>query len=684
MRCSLRFASAFLSTALALAACSDDSADSDGNGGEAEGGGTVDGGGTADGGGGGGEQAACASGSLVDTSGLVLNGDGEHVTMGVAPELGLATFTLEAWVRRDAAGTLAGTGVGGLQLVPIIAKGRGENDGSNVDCNYAFGFFGDVLGADFEDMESGLNHPVYGTTPVPWGSWHHVAVTYDGTTWSLFVDGVLDGVSEANATPRSDSIQHFAIGTAMNSTGTPSGSLAGGLDEVRVWDAARTEAEIAASMYTTVTSAPGLVGRWALDTEDAAAPDSAGSNPGTLVGGMFASPAAPTELGAPPVVAPEGPEDGAVVTGSEVQLELDIDEPEGSEVEVAFHVREVGADDDFTIVVLPDTQYYTVPNNGFQDYFYDQTKWVVANHEAYNIVGVIHNGDIVDAGAVIAQWTVADTAMSTLEEPLRGMPDGMPYGVCVGNHDQSPNGNAGNTENFNVYFGVDRFESRPYYGGHYSSDNDENWVTFSAGGLDFVVVNLQFDPDANPAVLAWARSIFESHPDAFGILNTHYLLGSGGNFGAQGQAIYNALRDVDNVQLMTSGHVSAEARRTDEFEGNTIHTMLADYQFRDDGGAGYMRIWEFSPQSGELTVRSYSPTLDTWETDENSEFTIPVELPGAGKAAFTELARIDSATTSATASFTGLEPGKIYEWYATVTDCAHVVTTPVRTFTTAP
>jgi molybdenum cofactor biosynthesis protein MoaC len=36
--------------------------------------------------------------------------------------------------------------VGGLQLVPIAGKGRGEADGSTKDCNYTFGFWGDVLG----------------------------------------------------------------------------------------------------------------------------------------------------------------------------------------------------------------------------------------------------------------------------------------------------------------------------------------------------------------------------------------------------------------------------------------------------------------------------------------------------------------------------------------------------------
>ena len=137
-----------------------------------------------------------------DPSSLVFDGVDDHVTMGTAPSLGLEKFTLEAWVKRDGAGVPFGTGVGGLSLVPIMGKGRGENDGTTADCNYAFGFAGDVLGADFEDSATGANHPVLGKKRIAIGEWHHVAATYDGTTWRLFVDGALDGEAAANAAPR--------------------------------------------------------------------------------------------------------------------------------------------------------------------------------------------------------------------------------------------------------------------------------------------------------------------------------------------------------------------------------------------------------------------------------------------------------------------------------------------------
>ncbi|MBC8074130.1 MAG: metallophosphoesterase, partial [Deltaproteobacteria bacterium] len=543
----------------------------------------------------GGEPAtACPPDALPSTSALVFDGFDDHVTMGVAPQLGLATFTLEAWVRRDAEGEEASTGVGGLQLVPVIAKGRGQDDETTNNCNYLFGFQGGVLAADFEDMVDGGNHPVVGTIAVPWNEWHHVAASYDGAVWRLYVDGVLDVQVEANAAPRSDSLQHFALGTAMDTMGTPRGRFAGALDEVRVWNRARTDAEIAESARSIVLAGDGLVARWALDAADGGVPDSIGASDGTVSGAAFAQDGAVLDRGTAPEVVAVAPIDADEVVGSEVDLELVVADPDEDEFVASFHLREVSAADDFTIVVLPDTQYYSDPDsghNGQAQFFHDQTQWIRDNRELYNIVGVIHNGDIVNHGARTEEWTIADAAMQRLETPEPALPDGVPYGVTLGNHDFDTFATTDDTASFNQYFGIARFAGRHYYGGHYAADNDENWVTYNAGGLQFVVVNLQYDDTPSPAVLAWAKSVFEAHPDAFGILNTHFLLNNQGEFGAQGNAIYQALRETQNVHLMTCGHVSDEERRTDVFQGHPIHTMLADFQGDAEGGSGYLRIW---------------------------------------------------------------------------------------------
>ena len=99
------------------------------------------------------------------------------------------------------------------------------------------------------------------------GSWHHAAVTYDGQTWKLYLDGNLDAelTLAAPFQPRSDNIQHASVGAALTSTGVRNGAFNGVIDEVRIWSVARTAAEIAQNHSLALTSGPGLIARWGLD-----------------------------------------------------------------------------------------------------------------------------------------------------------------------------------------------------------------------------------------------------------------------------------------------------------------------------------------------------------------------------------------------------------------------------------
>ena len=87
-------------------------------------------------------------------------------------------------------------------------------------------------------------------------------------------------------TPRYDSIQHAALGTALNSSGAPEGFFAGVLKQARVWNYARSQPEIAAGMNEVYAAGTGgLLGQWALDeTSGTMASDSSGQNiNGTLI-----------------------------------------------------------------------------------------------------------------------------------------------------------------------------------------------------------------------------------------------------------------------------------------------------------------------------------------------------------------------------------------------------------------
>ncbi len=621
-------------------------------------------------------------------SSLHFDGHDDHVTMGEALDLSLEVFTVECWFRWDGAGDTASTGTGGISAYPLVTKGRGESDGGPQDMNYFLGVMeSGVLAADFEDMADGLNHPVQGVTDVTDGQWHHAAVTFDGLDWTLYLDGVVEFTESATgAQPRSDSEQHFAVGTAMNTSGSDSGCFRGAIDEVRVWSLARSPEQIwdTASLPLETTEL-GLVGRWGFDegSGDTAA-DSVGDLDGDIDGAEWAGDA-PFDLDAPPdapvLVAPTDGEGGV---GLSPLLQVSVADPEEDDLEVTFYGR-VRADsaDDFTLVNLPDTQYYSCEcNGGSAETFTAQTSWIVQEREALNVVCVTHVGDIVDHGDSYEQeWINADAALSLLEDPgTTGLPEGIPYILAVGNHDQGGGGAAGPTEFYNQYFGVERFEGRSYYGGHFGDDNDNLYILFSAGGLDFVVLSLEYDTVPDGDVLEWASSVLDQYADRRAILISHYLLGTDGEFSSQGLLTYEALKHHPNLFLMMAGHLTGESARVDTYEGSSVYTLLADYQFWDNGGDGWLRVLEFSPTRDEIHVQTWSPTLGEFETDADSEFVLTYPMSGEGFEALGEPLQVASGDT-VTVTWPALLPLTAYEWYVVVSD-GKAVTGDVWTFTT--
>ena len=288
----------------------------------------------------------------------------------------------------------------------------------------------------------------------------------------------------------------------------------------------------------------------------------------------------------------------------------------------------LGQDEDFTIIVIPDTQFYSSSmNGGSPEIFEAQVRWIVENSDSLNVVFVTQLGDFVQNGdEVLAEWEAADAAISLLEDPITtGLPEGVPYGVAVGNHDQSPFGDAdGSTRLFNRFQGVSRFDGRSYYGGHYGATNDNHYEVFSASGMDFIILHLEYDTSPDEAVLPRRA-----------IVVTHFMIGPGnpGGFSTLGQAIYDELKDNPNLFLLLGGHVptfGGEGQRADVWDGRTVYSLLSDYQGRSRGGDGWLRIMRFSPALNEISVQTFSPYLDegrgSFEIDESSEFVLSYEM----------------------------------------------------------
>jgi hypothetical protein len=380
------------------------------------------------------------------------------------------------------------------------------------------------------------------------------------------------------------------------------------------------------------------------------------------------------------------PAHGATGVSRTPTLRVRASDPDADDLTVQFYGRPAAtppAGPEFSLVLLPDTQFLTEESSGTNAIFKAQTQWIVDNRVSRNIAAVAHLGDVTD-NDVAVEWMRADTAMKVLQNPVTtGLPDGIPYVMCLGNHDD----NSGTTTLFNQYFGVANFSGRGYYGGHYGSNNDNSYILFSAAGRDFVLISLGYAPSS--AVLAWADGVLAANPSRLGIVVSHSILNTGNpaTWTSQGQPIYDDLKDRPNLVLMACGHMHGEGRRTDVYESRRVTSLLSDYQGYANGGSGYLRIMEFAPAANQVRVRTYSPWLNQWEVDadSSSQFTLNgVPLGGTTQPDFTLLGTVAGVPSGSDATFqwSGLDAVTPHLWYVNVSDGQTGRTGPTWAFTT--
>ena len=380
------------------------------------------------------------------------------------------------------------------------------------------------------------------------------------------------------------------------------------------------------------------------------------------------------------------PANNSTITSTNANLSVSVTDPSNSNLSITYYIRPCPASPgaDFTVIGLPDTQYYTAQINGGSNAIYkSQTNWIVNNRVTENIAFVEHLGDCVENGDnVEAEWKRIDTSMKVIENPATtSLTYGIPYGMNVGNHDQTPAGSpSGTTAFFNQYFGSARFNGRSYYGGHFGSDNDNNYILFTAGGMDFIVINLEYSSTLSSSLVGWIQNLLSVYSNRRAIIGSHFLINPSGTFGFQGDAVYAAVKNYPNVFLMLCGHVTEEGKRTDTYNGSTITTLLSDYQSRANGGNGWMRLMKFSPANNTISVKTYSPWLNQYETDANSQFTISYDMAHFSNVAGT----IQNVASGSTLVFpvNNLGQNTCYEWYAKVSNGSTSVVSPVWRFTT--
>ncbi|WP_051266611.1 LamG-like jellyroll fold domain-containing protein [Nakamurella lactea] len=366
-------------------------------------------------------------------------------------------------------------------------------------------------------------------------------------------------------------------------------------------------------------------------------------------------------------------------------------------------------DYDFSLVHFTDTQYISEGAAGgtYDDWdgvtetsdvelaeeqavwaqaYHASTKWIADNAADKKIAYTAHTGDVIENdisdpstrpglnAQVDKELAFASIAQQTLDD------SGMVNQVIAGNHDNQSGNETGSASRFSQTFSANRYydgsqkwpaqEHASYHAWDETTDangttvtrgkdNQNNYVLFSAGGLDFVAVGLSYGVTADEAT--WATSIFQRYHDRNGILITHAYLapsnnadGRGAGFSTDGSRLYDQVVAANpNVFLVLAGHEHGVGTNLKSDVGVTVShnvvELLADYQFytvsaaelfpdkltsngdvdlNGDGvadhrgtdqlqfGASFLRLLQFDVARSEMSVDTYSPLLDNFGATE--------------------------------------------------------------------
>lgn len=428
-----------------------------------------------------------------------------------------------------------------------------------------------------------------------------------------------------------------------------------------------------------------------------------------LVGAIGLSLFPATAQAAPPAAAAVvSPTTGSTAASVEVPLAVRVDDPDGGNVQVTFEGRKKGAtvpapgsDAPFTVVAIPDVQNYTYSNR--QTTIVRQAQWIVDSRSTLNTAMTVQLGDLVSNFDNLTQWGHTAAGFKVLDDAA------MPNTVVAGNHDFNPT--TGAHTQYDQYFPPTRYSNASWtpssarYGGYLGQNqfgtdpvdtkNMNNFALFSGGGRDWLVLNLEWE--APTYALDWARKVLAAYPDRIAIMVTHAFVGLNGQRlsrperpgGTPAEQLWtDFVAQECQIKLVLNGHFhngeAGESRRSDANRcGDQVPQILSDYQDRANGGSGWLRYYTFDAAAGTMTARTYSPTLNTFEQDADSQFTVPFPLARTEPAPFQTIGTTAAEAGSvATRTWSGLEPDTWYEWRAVTSDGSESTSSPIWEFRT--
>lgn len=190
-----------------------------------------------------------------------------HIDVAHKPALNIGTgsFTAEAWFKTPVSGVTQ-------QIIGKSDAATSYGVGFKVQLSTQNKLYYEVTGG-----AGGIGNSCYGTgtTKITDGGWHHVALSVDrttGTACTIYLDGEVENTSSnALATGSIDNSFNLKIGASYSSSVSTTNYFTGQLDEVRLWNVARTQSNIKSNLFDNVVPANvNLIGLWRFNDGDIA------------------------------------------------------------------------------------------------------------------------------------------------------------------------------------------------------------------------------------------------------------------------------------------------------------------------------------------------------------------------------------------------------------------------------
>ncbi|MCB9892111.1 MAG: LamG domain-containing protein [Planctomycetes bacterium] len=185
---------------------------------------------------------------------MTFDGQDDRILIPHSPGLGITgDFTLEAWIKAPAQNY-------SNSYSAIISKGL---DNSNIFETYALKIEQWTRRLVLHIGDGTNWQALYGTHDVATNQWIHIAAIRTNTSLILFHDGQQDAIASRTINQYSNA-GPLTLGN-MNSA-YPRHHLLGAIDEVRIWNVARTPQQIARHMNCVIDDqTPGLVAHYTFD-----------------------------------------------------------------------------------------------------------------------------------------------------------------------------------------------------------------------------------------------------------------------------------------------------------------------------------------------------------------------------------------------------------------------------------